>query len=377
MRRVCVQRETGTSLADLMAANAGSYGLVFCGAPDDEPTCTPRRNADPARFPDPSVDGSTVYTGEPAPGDADGDGIADTEDLCPHVFDPIRPLDEGAQPDFDGDGVGDLCDPTPLGEGVAPCALQDPDDTDGDGVPDTADLCPGVDDPDQADADGDGVGDACDACATGPAAPDGTCAATVYAVKRGVVPVGASVSLTGLVVTAVAPFGAFLQVPADDAAYEGPDDSGIFVYTRTRPSVSPGDRVDVSGQVNDFHGQTQLSGARLTVTGTAAVPAPVDVSSSEVGDGGRRADALEAVLVHVAGPLHVTAQVDATTAGPGDRPPYNEFVVDGVLRVDDLLYLIDPQPAVGDTFSSLVGVLAWRNGHSKLLPRAASDVGGT
>ncbi len=376
-RRVCVQRDNGTSLADLMAANADSYGLVFCGAPADEPDCTPWRAADPASFPDPSVNGSTVYTGEPTADDADGDAIPDGEDLCPNHFDPIRPLDDGAQPDADGDGLGDLCDPTPLGEDVAPCALRDPDDSDGDGVADASDVCPGVDDPDQPDADGDGSGDACDTCATGPAGPDGSCLATVYDVKRGVVSVGTTVSLTGLVVTAVAPIGAFLQVPEDHDAYAGADDSGIFVYTRSRPSVSVGDRVDVSGRVNDFYGQTQLSGASLTVTGTATVPAPVEVGASDVGDGGARADALEAVLVRVAGPLSVSAIVDAASAGPGDRAPYNEFVVEGVLRVDDFLYLIEPQPAVGDTYTSLTGVLAWRNGYSKLLPRAASDVGGT
>src|SRR5213594_3065959 len=37
-------------------------------------------------------------------------------------------------------------------------------DTDGDGVVDSADNCPTVYNPDQADVDGDGVGDACDNC---------------------------------------------------------------------------------------------------------------------------------------------------------------------------------------------------------------------
>jgi hypothetical protein len=38
--------------------------------------------------------------------DEDGDGIADTGDVCPNVYDP-------AQTDTDGDGVGDICDPHP------------------------------------------------------------------------------------------------------------------------------------------------------------------------------------------------------------------------------------------------------------------------
>ncbi|MEM1349873.1 MAG: trypsin-like serine protease, partial [Myxococcota bacterium] len=46
---------------------------------------------------------------ESTPSDRDGDGVADTEDVCPSVAD-------SEQLDFDADGLGDLCDPTPFGE---------------------------------------------------------------------------------------------------------------------------------------------------------------------------------------------------------------------------------------------------------------------
>jgi hypothetical protein len=39
--------------------------------------------------------------------DEDGDGIPDSIDVCPHIYDP-------AQLDSDGDGVGDACDPQPF-----------------------------------------------------------------------------------------------------------------------------------------------------------------------------------------------------------------------------------------------------------------------
>ena len=42
-------------------------------------------------------------------------GVLDASDNCPTVFNPIRPLDSGAQADLDGDTVGDACDPTPEG----------------------------------------------------------------------------------------------------------------------------------------------------------------------------------------------------------------------------------------------------------------------
>ncbi len=88
---------------------------------------------------------------DPAPGDRDGDAIADFVDLCPDV--PGQ--DDGL--DADGDGVPDACDP---------CNLTDPDgapDGDADGIPDACDLCPAVPGQDDAaDLDGDGVPDACD-----------------------------------------------------------------------------------------------------------------------------------------------------------------------------------------------------------------------
>jgi hypothetical protein len=65
-------------------------------------------------------------------GDADGDGVANGQDNCPHAAN----LD---QHDEDGDGIGDACDD-----------------------------CPHVADHDQANADGDGVGDVCDPDPSGP-----------------------------------------------------------------------------------------------------------------------------------------------------------------------------------------------------------------
>lgn len=60
-------------------------------------------------FPDWSCHGSICpEPGIPPEGevDTDGDGVADTADLCPEVFDPY-------QLDSDGDGVGDACDEAP------------------------------------------------------------------------------------------------------------------------------------------------------------------------------------------------------------------------------------------------------------------------
>jgi hypothetical protein len=153
-------------------------------------------------------------------GDADGDGLVDSVDNCPAVYNP-------EQGDSDGDGIGDACDecapseytsygwacggdwnpetccsgkcgiysPAPLdvyciddasdiGEGAcnwgdgwyvydgysdatSTCCngTKKPGstcDSDGDGIPDDLDNCPAIPNPDQTDTDGDGKGDVCE-----------------------------------------------------------------------------------------------------------------------------------------------------------------------------------------------------------------------
>src|SRR6185312_980870 len=76
--------------------------------------------------------------------DTDGDGIPDGCDACNNL-----------DPDTNHNGVPDSCEH--LDAGVPSDARVD----DRDGVPDSSDKCPSVFD-DQKDSDGDGVGDACD-----------------------------------------------------------------------------------------------------------------------------------------------------------------------------------------------------------------------
>jgi hypothetical protein len=80
------------------------------------------------------------------PGDADCDGIADAQDVCPLVPDP-------GQEDADHDNIGDACDLCPT----------DPlNDDDHDQVCYGDDNCPTTSNPGQEDMDADGEGDACD-----------------------------------------------------------------------------------------------------------------------------------------------------------------------------------------------------------------------
>jgi large repetitive protein len=116
-KQVCTSTELGETYAALKTAVGATIydaGNPFaCGVPANEPTCVPSRPT--------AVAGSTVYTGVPTAADTDGDGIPDATDLCPTVFDPVRPLDGGHQVDTDGDGLGDACDPCPFDANTTTC----------------------------------------------------------------------------------------------------------------------------------------------------------------------------------------------------------------------------------------------------------------
>ena len=378
-RAVCVSGEIGKTYAVLAQANAGKYPLFFCNeGPRDEPVCSPQRLSTSAVYPA-SVNGSLPYSGAREPGDSDGDGLGNLQDNCPIVFNPIRPLDNGKQADTDGDGVGDACDECPLVAGSTGCTVPPRDDEDRDGLRDWQDNCPYTANAEQTDADGDGHGDACDACAR--ANPGGVpCEVTPYDVKR---PVGGAIRLlnhrvtvAGVLVTAVTPDGFFVQVhPGETERYQGPEYSGIFVYVDAAPRVVAGDRVNIAlATVVDFFGQIELSvtsNAQITkVSSNNPLPPPVRASPEDVRTGGRSAAALEGVLVELFN-VYVT-KLDT----------FNEFIVDARagtdaatagVRVDDFLAPVTPTPVLGTKYRYLRGVLAFRNGSSKLGPRGPQD----
>jgi len=364
-KRACVMREIGTSLAAMQAAaNEGraAYPLFFCGTPMNEPSCVPERNADTA-----SVLGSTRYTGMTSASDRDGDGIADAMDNCPAMFNPARPLDMGMQADSDMDGEGDTCDVCPLDADTTMCSVPDPLDRDDDGVPDAMDNCTAAANPDQADADMDGKGDACDLCpdVANPGAM--TCPVTVYSIKRGLIPDRTMASGLRGIVTAVTPNGFVIQVAPTDALYDGPDHSGLFVFTSSRPTRTVGEIVSVSGRVSLYFGQWQLASPTVMTMGMGTVPDPVVVPAADIATGGTRAAALEGVLVRVEG----VSVVDANPDAPSD---YGEIEVNDELRIDDWMTPLTAFRTVGTRFTSITGVLVFRFSNSKISPRSPADI---
>ena len=83
--------------------------------------------------------------------DSDGDGVPDTRDNCPAIYNPD-------QADMDHDGIGNACDDDVDGDGI-PNDLDSDDDNDG--VADNQDAFP-LDPTEWRDTDGDGIGDNAD-----------------------------------------------------------------------------------------------------------------------------------------------------------------------------------------------------------------------
>ena len=304
----------------------------------------------------------TCSLAEPSAGDDDGDGVADSGDLCPGVYNP-------EQWDTDGDGEGDDCDPCPTVADSTDCPIS-AGDRDGDGIPDASDNCSQVGNADQADADGDAKGDACDPCPQEPNPGDTGCSATVPDIQDEAnlrYGDGDRVKLSGLLVTAVGEDGFYAQDP------DLTEHAGLYVYDPGGSFPSPGDLVEVNGTVKDYYGLAELTGATYTVTGSGDVPAPITGSTCDFATGGAQAEVHESMLVQVVDVEVTDDNADDDPDGSGS-PDYGSFVVDSCLWVDDTLGAYAEQPARGTRYSSLTGVLTFSFDNHKLAPRIAEDL---
>ncbi len=84
------------------------------------------------------------------------------------------------------------------------------------------------------------------------------------------------------VVTAVGLDGFFMQTPDGRADADPETSNGVFVFTGAAPAVAVGDRVDVTGQVQEFFDFTEIGfGPAVTVIGGGApLPAAVDFDAA-------------------------------------------------------------------------------------------------
>lgn len=313
-KRLCAEREFGETLAQIVADSpAGAYPLFTCGAWPTEPTCLPSRTSPDA------------YTGIATIGDADGDGVDDGADNCIGVFNPPTPLNPGIQADSDGNGVGDLCD---LPESVAPVGGFDPPQ------------------------------------------PQLT---TVYEAKTNPALLSALVTLNDMIVTAVTNNGFWCQLAPDSSDFVGVENSGVYSFTGSTPSVIIGDRLTIErARVINFFSQIQLDDPAVSIeqSGLNLSPTVLDAAALQELIAAQAGSPYEGALVTVENVVVTNAM---PLGGPGDTGE-NEFEVASGLRVDDRLFLIDPQPTLGETFTSIAGPVVFSNDLLKLLPRGQSDV---
>jgi cytosine/adenosine deaminase-related metal-dependent hydrolase len=340
-RAICIEREFGLSYRAFEDEVSDSYPAFFCGEPTDEPTCLPSR---PGEF----GGGSTAD-------DLDDDGLANDEDNCPEVFNPIRPIDGGAQPDADGDGLGDVCDAAPL---LA--------DLDGDGQPNTADNCPFDANADQADSDADGKGSVCDVCDEQPN-PDGVCppppaeAVSVVEVQSDFSTWdGRRVQLVDMVVTGVMDYGFMAQDPSvTDGQW-----AGVYCYSGSTPTVSRGDQITFEGEVTDYYGETEIDEVNiLSNSGPGPDIVPISLTASEAAD-----EMYEGVLVRLTGG-EVTN--DAFDCGCGDTGLWEIDGAAGVVVFDR--YYEDSDWAARTGTLPLTGIMGFRWDRRRVMPRVASD----
>ena len=380
-KNVCVERETGMNLAALKAkAGATIYQLLACGTPPGEPTCVPAREGE--------------FTGLRAADDQDGDGIPNSRDNCPLVFNPPRPLDGQSQADSDGDGDGDACDACPLQPGTKVCPPPSPDDLDSDGIANAKDNCKYIANSDQKDSDVDGQGDACDVCPLYANPSGGGCPFSVRELRDPALAsrprLGTKVIVKDLLVVGLRSLASYGFHARDRLG--APDYTGILVFTGgsappvttdTKVPIKVGDVVQVTGSLAVFSGQDELSGITdLRVTGSAPV-VPLEVKTRDLQGGqtspaGRLANLLVRVqdvtmrrLVMPTGTdtFYVTDEPTQTCA---DAPPPCAQIGDFLL--DNNKANGQPGFTAGGSLRSVVGVVsAFRSTYS-VEPRSAMDL---
>ncbi len=339
-RAICASEEWGTTWASLVSQTPGAYPAFFCDTvPTDEPTCVPSRPGE--------------FTGESTADDPDGDGIPNALDNCPDVFNPIRVIDGGFQPDADADDVGDSCDESPL-----------PPDLDADGTLNLSDNCPRDSNPDQSDLDGDGLGDVCDLCPE-EVSVDGFCPVPVVTIAtvRTATSTGTPVSVEG-VVTGLSSVGFSVQ----DELATGPN-NGIYVYLDRTPNVSIGDLVRVEGTRDEYFDELQIASPTVNVLGQSTVPAPTELTSAQAAT-----EDYEGMLVRVtdtdASNLAYDCSVDGSCSDPG---LWEVGGPTGVVVFDRMYQGSDWSDHIGEL--PITGVMTLRWDRRRIMPRTAADFG--
>jgi cytosine/adenosine deaminase-related metal-dependent hydrolase len=342
-KSICSTQEFGTSYAGIQGAVSGAYPAFFCGTPSSEPTCVPIRPGE--------------FTGVATATDSDGDGIDDQADNCPDIFNPVRPIDQGMQPDNDGDLEGDACDESPLKI-----------DLDADGTANEMDNCPFDANDNQADADGDFKGDTCDICPNQPN-PDSVCAeaalpATIKDVQDGTVAEDTKVLLENVVVTAIYDSGFWVQDPLNTGTF-----AGVHIYTNSDPGVTMNETVDVEGNVIEFFDDTEIANASVTSKGTST---PIPATAVTIAEAATEEyEGMLVTLTDVATAMDYDCSVDGNCMDT-DLWEVKDAGMVGIV-VYDRAYS-DADWVAEKNQTGVTGVMTYRFNRRRIQPRTTADL---
>ncbi len=197
----------------------------------------------------------------------------------------------------------------------------------------------------------------------------------IYDIQQGMVTENSVVKLEGVVASSGltwsdSPEGDFFVQEVEGGPY-----SGIQIHMNDTAgfSVAPGDELTIVGTYSEFFDMSQISiadASAVTTTGSGSAPAPELIADpAAIATDGAMTEQYESVLVQV-------ENVTVTVANPDDPEQFNEFVVTGDLRIDDIFFAIDDwvAPAVGTSFASITGALTYGFSNFKLEPRDPSDL---
>ncbi len=191
-------------------------------------------------------------------------------------------------------------------------------------------------------------------------------------IQNGVYPENTIVTVRGVVVTALAPFGVWVQEPAATSFPR----SGIWCYTGSTPAVEVGDKVRVKGKYIEYFDVSELDvpagGGSVVLEGVVAVPQPALLDVNTIHTGSPTAEDWEGVLVKVDSvrvTLHqgfgqyTVIEIDEDATVPTDT-----------LTCDDTCLNTPPRPPVGSVFNFMTGVIHFSFGEFKLNPRDNDDL---
>ena len=183
---------------------------------------------------------------------------------------------------------------------------------------------------------------------------------TAVDINTGVVALGDTVTVQDMIVVGMATSGTPVYVQQSGFYFS----SGFEVYGAG--AVAIGDVLEMTGSASEPYGMTRFDPTAVTITGTAALPAPIALDPS-VDD----FELYESMLVSFG-----AVEVDNADLG------FGEFsVTDGAasFRIDDLAFDVGaafPNLAVGDSFSGVTGVMGYTFGNHKVWPGSAADLAG-